>query len=314
MSWRWPTVWRDERGGWWRVPLTLMLYVGGVVLGIALHTQANISGLKEAIKSQPVHVQEIVPLIATILITGLGLVGCLVGIRFVHHKPLARVFTDGRSFRFGLALQSATLWTLLWLGFTLPLPGAWEGLVRRTGEIPLAWWPIVFVVTLAAMIVGRTAEEVLFRGYLLTRLAAWVKRPWLAVAMVALSFSIVHRGNPAALTAITLFGIAWGAACIRAGTLAPMIGAHVVHDTLNVLLQPGDPNANASTTWSEVVFIAVALSVWFGWLFWTTRNTPADRIAQQDHCTELPPSVAVSMRRIFRTLHSLTAPVPGGSR
>lgn len=110
---------------------------------------------------------------------------------------------------------------------------------------------------------------------------------------MALSFSIVHRGNPAALTAITLFGIAWGAACIRAGTLAPMVGAHAVHDTLNVLLQPGDPNANASTTWSEVVYIAVALSVWFCWLFWTTRDTPADRIAQQADAHEPPPSVAV---------------------
>ena len=265
------------------MPLTLMLCVGGLVLGILLNTQAHISGLKEAIKSQPVHVQEIVPLIATILVTGLGLVGCLVGIRFVHQKPIARVFTDGRSFRFGLALQSAALWTLLWLSFTLPLPGAWEGLVRRTGEIPLAWWPIAVVMTLAAMIVGRTAEEVLFRGYLLTRLAAWVKRPWLAVAIAALFFSMAHRGNPAAHTAITLFGIALGAACIRAGTLAPMVGAHVAHGTLNVLLLPGGaPNANASTTWSEVMFIAVGLSVWFAWLYWITRDTPTERIAQPD--------------------------------
>jgi len=36
--------------------------------------------------------------------------------------------------------------------------------------------------------------------------------------------------------------------------------------------------------------------------------------AEQGHCTELPPSVAVSMRRILRTLYSLAAPVAGGSR
>ena len=36
--------------------------------------------------------------------------------------------------------------------------------------------------------------------------------------------------------------------------------------------------------------------------------------APKDHCTELPPSVAVWMRRISRTLHSLATPVPGGSR
>lgn len=268
------------------MPITLVLYGSGVVLGIALYTEANVSGLKEALKSQPAHIQEIAPLLGTILIAGGGLIGCLGGIRFIHHQPLARVFTDGRSFRFGLALQSASLWGLLWLGFTLPLPGAWEGLVQRTGAIPLAWWPLAVVVTLAAMAVGRTAEEVLFRGYLLPRLAAWVKRPWLALGIVALSFSMLHRGNAAALTAITLFGIAWGAACIRVGTLAPMVGAHVVHDTLNVLLQPGNAEANASTTWSEVVYIAVALSVWLGWLFWTTRDTPADSISQETTCSE----------------------------
>src|SRR5512138_3320925 len=128
MSWSWPTVWQHEQGGWWRVPATLALYGGGVVLGIAVYTLVNIGGLKEALKSQPVHIQEIPPLLATILITGLGLIGCLAGIRFVHHQPLARVFTDGRSFGLGLAFQSAGIWGLLWLGFALPLPGAWQGL------------------------------------------------------------------------------------------------------------------------------------------------------------------------------------------
>lgn len=40
----------------------------------------------------------------------------------------------------------------------------------------------------------------------------------------------------------------------------------------------------------------------------------ANDVAGPDHCTELPPSVAVSMHPILRTLHSLAALVPGGSR
>ncbi len=275
MRWSWPSVWQHERGGWWRVPTTLVLYGAGVVLGIALYTLGNI-GLRQTLKSQPAHIQEIARLLGTILITGLGLVGCLVGVRFVHHKPMARVFTDGRSFGLGLVLQSAGLWAALWLGFTLALPGAWQGLVRRINEVPVIWWPITCGATLAAMTVGRTAEEVLFRGYLLPRLGACVKRPWLAVCTVALAFSVMHRGNPAALTAITLLGIAWGAACVRAGTIAPVIGAHVMHDTLNVLLQPHEANTNASTSWVEVALIGFALSVWFAWLVWATGEKPAD--------------------------------------
>jgi membrane protease YdiL (CAAX protease family) len=122
-----------------------------------------------------------------------------------------------------------------------------------------------------AMIVGRTAEEVVFRGYLLTRVAAWVRRPWLAVCITAALFAAMHRGaNLPAYTAIALFGIGWGAACIRAGTLAPMIGAHVIHDTLAALLLPDDTNAGA--TWLDVAFVAAALAIWLAWLLWTTRK------------------------------------------
>jgi hypothetical protein len=87
---------------------------------------------------------------------------------------------------------------------------------------------------------------------------------------------LVHRGNPAAYTAIALFGIAFGAACIRSGTLAPMIGLHTTHDTLECLWHPHETNAGAN--WLDVVFITVALSIWFGWLLWATRMPPPYKI------------------------------------
>jgi uncharacterized protein len=276
MSWTWPNLWTGERGGWWRLLLTAVLYIVGVLLGIFLYTAVMLGGLKDAIKDQPGYVQEAVPLLATLLVTGLGLAGCLVGVRFVHRQPVARVFTDGRAFGWGLALQSAVLWSVLWLANTLALPGGWERLTHRTTEVPLVWWPVLIVLTLAAMTVGRAAEEVVFRGYLQTRLAAWVKRPWLAVCLSTLVFTLVHRGaNPAALTAIASFGLVFGAACIRAGTLAPAIGAHVAHNALEGIWQPsGHPNTvNASTTWIEVIFITVSLALWLGWLFWATRGS-----------------------------------------
>jgi hypothetical protein len=275
-QWTWPTIWAGERGGWWRLLVTAALYVGGVVLGLFFYTAVMLGGLKDAIKSQPGYAQDAVPLIATVVITGLGLLGCLIGIRFVHRRPVARVFTDGRSFGWKLALQSAAVWSVLWFADTVALPGGWERLTRSAGEVPLAWWPVLTVLMFVAMGVGRTAEEVVFRGYLQTRLAAWVKRPWLAVCLSTLVFMLVHRGaNPAALTAIALFGLVFGVACIRAGTLAPAIGAHVAHDALEGIWQPsGHPNAvNASTTWLEVGFIAVSLALWLGWLFWAPRRT-----------------------------------------
>jgi membrane protease YdiL (CAAX protease family) len=272
MKWIWPKMWDGERGGWWRFAVTTTLFAGSVVLGIVLFTAAMLGGLKNAINNEPAHIQEVMQLIGTVLITGLGLTGLLIGIRFVHHKPIRCIFTDGRPFRLGFAVQSAVLWAVLWFAGTIMLPNGWQLLVRRFEEVPLAWWPVLAVAMFCAMAVGRTAEEIVFRGYLLTRVAAWVRRPWLAVCISTIVFTLIHHGNAAAYTAIALFGIAFGAACIRAGTLAPMIGLHTAHDTLEVLWHPKETNAGA--TWLDVAFIGVALSIWFGWLLWATRTPP----------------------------------------
>jgi membrane protease YdiL (CAAX protease family) len=119
----------------------------------------------------------------------------------------------------------------------------------------------------------------LFRGYLQTRVAAWVKRPWLAVGITALLFTGVHRGgNAAAYAAIAFVAIVFGAAIIRAGTLAPVLGMHVAHDWLEVLWHPNDTNAGA--TWPEVAAWVVGLVIWFGWLLWATRSRPIDGLTE----------------------------------
>jgi uncharacterized protein len=279
MAWIWPRIWADERGGWWRFAVTLTLYVASVLLGTVLFTAAMLGGLSDAIKNEPAHVQQALQLIGTVLITGVGLAGLLACVRFVHHKPIRCVFTDGRSFSLKVAIQSAALWALLWFAGTTVLPHGWERLVQSTDEIPLTWWPVLFVATVCAMTVGRTAEEVVFRGYLQTRVAAWVNRPWLAVGISTLVFTVAHHGNVCAYAAIALFGIVFGAACIRAGTLAPMIGMHTAHDTLEYLWHPNE--ANASATWLDVAFIAAALFIWFGWLLWATRTITTDPLESQ---------------------------------
>jgi membrane protease YdiL (CAAX protease family) len=277
MRWLWPGMWANERGGWWRFLVTLAVYVIGAVLGMFLFTAIWIGGLKQAMSSEPAYVQDVVRPLGTVLIGGLGLAGCLIGLRFVHHKPASSVFSDGRPFGFGLAVQSAAMWILLWFAGTISLPNGWEILVRRAGEIPPFWWPVLCVALFSAMAVGRTAEEVLFRGYLQTRVAVWVRRPWLAVCVSTLTFAAMHRGNTAAYIAIALFGLAFGAASIRVGTLAPMVGMHTAHDTLESFWHPSDTNAAA--TWWDVAFVAVALSIWFGWLLWITRTKPPNMSA-----------------------------------
>jgi membrane protease YdiL (CAAX protease family) len=271
MKWTWPEMWSSERGGWWRFLVTLALYAVGVILGMVVFTAMWIGCLRQTVAGQPVYVQDTVRLLGTVLITGTGLGGCLLGLRFAHRKPVASVFTDGRPFKFGLAAQSASLWVVLWFAGAMSLPNGWRTLVRRSSEIPLLWWPLLLLTLLIAMAVGRAAEEILFRGYLQTRVAAWVKRPWLAVGISTVIFTLLHRGNLAAYIAVAMFGAAFGVAAIRTGTLAPMIGAHTAHDTLEGFWHPNQTNAGA--TWGDVAFVTVALSIWLGWLLWATRKT-----------------------------------------
>ncbi len=283
MKWCWPRLWSDERGGWWRVPVTFALLIAGAGVGLVLSFAAvpSVSRGGAFNPGNAATLKEIARVFTSLLPKALALAGLLAGIHFVHHKRVGCVFTDGRPFRVTLAAQSAGVWVLLWFAGELVQPRGWEHLVRRAGEIPLAWWPVLAVCLLAAGIVAIALEEVLFRGYLQPRIGAWVKRPWAAVGITALGFTVVHRGGSwAAYAAIAFGAVLLGTAGIRAGTVAPLLGMHATHDTLEVLWHPNDTNGGA--TWLDAVVWVVGLSIWFGWLLWATRSRPAETLAQPD--------------------------------
>ena len=307
MRWTWPTIWAGERGGWWRLTATLALLLGGAALGLMLSFAAVPAGSRGALgnPANPANMKELVRLFAGLLPKALALAGLLAGIRFVHHKPIRCVFTDGRPFRIGFAAQSAALWWLLWFVGMIAQPQGWERLARRAGEIAPVWWPVLTLSLLGASAVAVTLEEVFFRGYLQTRVAAWAKRPWLAVGITALLFTGVHvGGNLAAYAAIAFAGVLFGIVCIRAGTLAPLLGMHIAHDLLEVLWHPNDTNAGA--TGVDVVVWVVGLLIWFGWLLWATRSRPIDSLAQ--------PSGTANGSQPFRSETNRTSPAAGSRR
>lgn len=284
MQWRWPAIWSAERGGYWRVPLTLFFFATATVLGIFLNTGLMLAGLRQFIERQTPLFQDVLSLCGTVLIASLGLAGMFLGVRYVHHQPIGRLFSDGRPFDWRLAMQSALLWTVLWFAGTALLPGGYELLSQRAHSVSIIAWPVLVAATGGAMVIGRTAEEVVFRSYLQTRLAAWTRSPVLAVILSALLFTALHSGNVPAHAGIVFIAVALGASAIRTGTLAPAIGMHVAHDTLECLWHPAGPggNSNASSTWWDVAFVAPALVVWFAWLFWSTRKPTTEGQIWQD--------------------------------
>jgi membrane protease YdiL (CAAX protease family) len=273
MNWNWPLIWTDERGGWWRVPVTYVLFGGAFFLvGSILAGMLKGWGPESAVKDGSVGLTAGVQLLLIVFPLCLGGLGCLLGIRIIHRKPVSCALTDGRPFRFGLFFQSAFIWGALWLVGVVLFPGGLDDLKERYHEIHPASWPGVCVALFCIASLQAAAEEIVDRGYLQTRVAAWVKRPWLSVAISTTVFTLLHTQEMtvAARVRIAVIGAMLGVALIRANTTAPLIGMHATGNALGAIWLPNWTNANRN--WLDVAFICIQFAVWLKWLFWATRK------------------------------------------
>ncbi len=85
---------------------------------------------------------------------------------------------------------------------------------------------------LAAGIMAPVAEEVLFRGIIMRSLLRerWMEsRPWLAVLISALLFSLFHM-NPVQMPGAFAMGLFTGWLCHRTGSLLPGIAVHMTNN------------------------------------------------------------------------------------
>jgi membrane protease YdiL (CAAX protease family) len=76
-------------------------------------------------------------------------------------------------------------------------------------------------------------EEVVFRGFLLTRLHTIFRRWWLAVPVAVMAFGLPHGyEGPLAVVVVTLLGLTMSILFIWRKSLVPAITMHFVHNTL----------------------------------------------------------------------------------
>lgn len=105
-------------------------------------------------------------------------------------------------------------------------------LLRLAGEGPA--WVRIFLV-LGAVIAAPLAEELLFRGMILTMLQRASGSPWIAVLGAAAIFAAFHWSNPDAVLPLFIFGSALGVAFARSGSLAVPIVMHVCFNAKTIL-------------------------------------------------------------------------------
>ena len=121
----------------------------------------------------------------------------------------------------------------------LPQPG---GLMPRPNTAP-ALWVRYLPAALLGLLIQVSAEEMVFRGYLQSQLAARFSSPLIWLGGPALLFGLLHH-DPASFGPNTwvvigwagLFGLIAGDLTARAGTLGPAIALHLINNFAAILL------------------------------------------------------------------------------
>ena len=116
---------------------------------------------------------------------------------------------------------------------------------------------------LAVGLVVPVAEELVFRGAILRSLLDRMRSHWVAIAVSAVLFALVH-GNPAQMPHALLVGLLLGWMYYRTGSVVPGVAYHWANNTIAYVLYNILPNPDASLL---EIFRGDQTAVWLSLLF-----------------------------------------------
>lgn len=151
--------------------------------------------------------------------------------------PLPRAATDFARVSTALIALSVLLWML-------PEPNA----MTSDRNLPPLRWLSLLPLAVPLLMIQVSAEEMLFRGYLQSQLAARFSHPILWIIAPSILFGFLHfdpevsgANAPALMLSATLFGLAAADLTARSGTLGPALALHfVINFNAILLIAPQD--------------------------------------------------------------------------
>ena len=201
---------------------------------------------------------------------------------------LASLIVNGR--RLGLVSSAAGRlrwrWLLLCAGVAVVVSAVVSALLALLpgglGEVstaPNPLWPVTLVVVLLLVPVQATAEEYVFRGYLMQAVGHWLRHPAFAILLPVPLFVLGHLYDLLGQIGVGLFAVAAGWLTWRTGGLEAAIALHVVNNLSAFLISlaaGSDPTASetgiVSLLWSFLLiggYVAV--------VEWMLRRRPLPR-------------------------------------
>jgi membrane protease YdiL (CAAX protease family) len=128
---------------------------------------------------------------------------------------------------------------LVFASLLLPAPMG----IEIIPNVPFATWAPLLILSLPMLFIQVSAEEIVFRGYFQSQLAARFKSPLIWLLVPAIVFGVAHY-DPASMGAnaaiITLwavfYGVMLGDITARAGNLGPAIALHLLNNFLAIMI------------------------------------------------------------------------------
>lgn len=225
----------------WRLGFGILM-IGAIMLGLGTALDALLASLPQGAGFAADLPQGDRPATMLVLLGSFAflIIAVNVTVRVLHNRSLRSVIGAARPARTQF-LRVAT--ALVGLGAALLLLPPYGMDDPLLNNLPLATWLLLLPLSLAAVLVQTSAEEILFRGYIQQALAARFRSPWVWMGLPAVLFALGHylpveAGENAVLIAAWagLFSILMADLTARSGTLGPAIAVHFFNNVVALLI------------------------------------------------------------------------------
>jgi membrane protease YdiL (CAAX protease family) len=182
------------------------------------------------------------PLAMFLLLGSFGLMVVAVAIvsRVLHRRSVASLIGPARLVvpQFAVVMRA-----LLLVGAVIYLLPPWNLGAPYISNMALGKWVLLLPLSLIAVFIQVSAEEIVFRGYVQQQLAARFKSPLVWMVLPSTLFALGHylpseAGENAVIIALWagLFGILMADLTARSGSLGPAIAVHFCNNVVAILI------------------------------------------------------------------------------
>lgn len=240
----------NGKNAWWRYLLSVLVLLfgwlgGSILLGILLVAivllDNNPGTYINPQTGQIVGVDPVIVLVVSLLGSVSLVVSLFVVVRLIHQRPILSLITPRPRFD----------WRRVAVGFgfflVLIAAASFIEALLYPGRYRFTWNTNEFLKTLPVLLflvpVQTTAEELLFRGYLMQSIGLVIRRPLILAAVSSTIFMLLHLANPevgADLILVPAYylgvGLLFALVTLRDNRLELAIGAHAATALFTSLL------------------------------------------------------------------------------